>query len=222
MLITLLISLLGMRTRLPPGPARKLLDIGALHEPPFVLFTSGMFFGFMGLYIPFFYVQSFAIETNVMRPDLAFYMLAVMNGASVFGRIIPNFIADRVGPLNILLPGTLAACVLAFGWLGIESSAGLIVFCVLYGFFSGCFVSIPPTVVVTLSPNPSVIGTRIGMCFAICGLGILIGTPVAGTLVRKYGFDAAIGFTGAAVAIGTLILFAARTSKVGLRVKVIT
>jgi hypothetical protein len=45
---------------------------------------------------------------------------------------------------------------------------------------------------------------------------------VAGTLVRKYGFDAAIGFTGAAVAIGTLILFAARTSKVGLRVKVIT
>jgi MFS family permease len=156
-----------------------------------------------------------------MSENLAFYMLSILNASSIFGRIIPNFIADKIGPLNVIFPGTLATCVLGFGWVGIHSTGGLVIFCILYGFFSGSFVSIPPTVLVTLSPSMGVVGTRMGMCFALGGLGLLIGTPVAGQLIKQSSFDAAIYFCGSVVALGTLCMIASRVSKTGPTLKAV-
>lgn len=214
MLATMSVSLSIMKMRIIPAQKRKLWDISALKEKPFVFFTSGMFFGFMGLYIPFFYIESYAISEHIMSNNLAFYMFPILNAASIFGRVIPNFIADKAGPLNVIIPGTIATCVLAFGWLGVKSTAGLIVFSILYGFFSGIFVSIPPTVLMTLSP-PAVLGTRMGMNFALAGLGLLIGTPVAGQLIRQVNFEAAIAFNGACVAVAALLFVASRLAKSG-------
>ncbi len=67
MLATLAVSLSVMRTRILPARKRALWDLPAFKEVPFTLFTLGMFFGFMGLYIPFFYVQSYAMEKKVCR-----------------------------------------------------------------------------------------------------------------------------------------------------------
>lgn len=154
-----------------------------------------------------------------MSPNLAFYMLSILNASSIFGRVIPNFIADRTGPLNVIIPATLATCILGFAWVGIRSTAGLIVFCILYGFFSGSFVSIPPTIIVTLSPHMGVVGTRMGMCFALGGLGLLCGTPVAGQLIRQSGFEAALLFCGGVIALSAVCMVASRVSKTGLRLK---
>jgi predicted MFS family arabinose efflux permease len=221
MLATLSISLAVMKMRVVPAQKRKLWDIAAFKDKPYLFFTIGVFFAFMGLYTPFFYVQSYVIEDGIMNVNTAFYMLSVLNAASIFGRIIPGLVADKVGPFNIVIPGTIAACVLAFGWIGIHSVAGIIVFCILYGFFSGCFVSIPPTVIVTLCPHPSVIGTRMGMCFALGGLGLLCGTPVAGQLINQYNFISGIAFSAVAIALGVVCMVAARISKTGLTFKVI-
>ena len=49
--------------------------------------------------------------------------------------------------------------------LGIHNEAGIIVFSILYGFFSGTFVSLPPATVAALSPDFSEVGTRMGMSF---------------------------------------------------------
>lgn len=151
-----------------------------------------------------------------MSADSAFYMLSVMNAASIFGRIIPNWLADRLGPLNVLIPGTAIAGVVAFGWIGIHSVGGVVVFCILYGFSSGSFVSIPPTVIITLSPSLSVVGTRMGMMYAISGIGLLIGTPVAGQLVLHHGYIPAIAYCGACVAISVVFLVATRVHKTGM------
>ena len=221
MLVTLSISLAVMKMRVVPAQKRKLWEPTAFKEKPYLFFTIGTFFAFMGLYTPFFYVQSYAIEYNIMNENTAFYMLSTMNAASIFGRIIPNFIADKAGPLNVVIPGTIAAGVLVFGWIGIKGTAGLVIFCILYGFFSGCFVSIPPTVVVTLCPHPSVIGTRMGMCFALGGLGLLMGTPVAGQLINQYGFTSGIAFSGVAVALGVVFMVSARIAKTGWAFKII-
>lgn len=64
-LATLSVSNAVMRTRDLPAQKRALLDLPAFKELPFIFFTMGMFFGFMGLYVPFFYVQSYAIEKKV-------------------------------------------------------------------------------------------------------------------------------------------------------------
>jgi predicted MFS family arabinose efflux permease len=207
-----------MRMRVQPAHKRSLIDQTAFRSPPFWLFTLGLFFGFMGLYVPFFYVQSYALDKQIMSANSAFYMLSVINAASIFGRIIPNWLADRIGPLNVLIPGTAIACVVAFGWIGIHSVGGLVVFCLLYGFSSGSFVSIPPTVIVTLSPSLSVVGTRMGMTFAISGIGLLIGTPVAGQILLRYGYIPAIAYCGACVLVSVALFTATRLHKTGMNV----
>ena len=169
----------------------------------------------MGLYIPMFYVQSFAIEEGITSENLAFYMLSIINAASVFGRLVPNFIADTVGPLNVLIPCTIVAALLAFCWLAVKNTVGLIVFCLLYGFFTGGLVSLPPTVLVSLSPSMAVVGSRMGTCFAFNGISLLVGTPIAGALVKPGDFKGAIAFCGSVVIFGCIFLILARIVKVG-------
>ncbi|KAM3084419.1 hypothetical protein ACMFMG_001476 [Clarireedia jacksonii] len=217
-LTTLTVSLTTMRMRVQPAHKRSLIDITAFHSPPFWLFTFGLFFGFMGLYVPFFYVQSYALDDHIMSANSAFYMLSVINAASIFGRIIPNWLADRIGPLNVLIPGTAIACVVALGWIGIHSVGGLVVFCLLYGFSSGSFVSIPPTVIVTLSPSLSVVGTRMGMTFAVSGIGLLIGTPVAGQILLRHGYVATIAYCGVCISVAVALFVATRVHKTGVHV----
>jgi predicted MFS family arabinose efflux permease len=217
MLGTLIISLTVMKVRVQPAQTRRLLELSALKEAPYSLFTLGIFFGFSGLYIPFFYAQSYALSTGIMEESLAQYLFAILNAGSIFGRIIPNYIADRIGPFNVLIPSTFAACLLAFSWLAIKQSVGLFVFSALYGFFTGSFVSLPPTAIFSVSPNPRMFGTRLGMNFALGGLGILIGTPVAGHLISMTGYSAAIAFCGAMVAAGAFSFVFARTAKCGFK-----
>ena len=219
-LCTLAGSIAVMRIRITPAKKRALVDLGALHEAPFLFFTIGMFFGFMGLYIPFFYIQTYAIENDV-HADTAFYLLSVINAGSILGRVIPNFLADRLGPINVITPGTLAASIIAFAWIGIKTTPGLFIFCVLYGFFSGSIVSIPPTVIVTISPHLGVVGTRMGMAFALSGLGTLVGTPIAGLLIREKGFVGAIVFCGASVMLAAWFFLCARIARKSWKIKVV-
>jgi MFS family permease len=164
-LFGLAISNLTLRVRTIPDSRRKFLDLAAFKEPPYALFVLGTFLGFMGLYVVFFYVQTYAIQDNITNENMAFYLLSVLNAGSVFGRIIPNYIADRTGPLNMIIPCALMSGVLALCLIAAHSLAPVIVICALYGFFSGSFVSLPPTILVHLTANRAMIGTRMGMCF---------------------------------------------------------
>lgn len=215
------ISLSVMRVRVFPKEKRALLELAAFREPAYTFFTLGLCFAFIGLYTPIFYIQTYAVQEKIMDTNLAFYMLPILNAASIFGRVVPNFFADRTGPLNMLIPCALAAAILAFGWIGIQSTPGLIIFAILYGFFSGAFVSLPPTALVGLSPHLRVIGTRMGMSFAISALGLLVGTPVSGSILKSTGH-----FLGPQLLAGSTILLAAacvvasRLYKVGPKFKV--
>ena len=77
-----------------PRPTSKitLLDLRAFLIPAYSLQVAGFFLGFMGLYMPFFYAQVYAIQEHITNESLAFYLLAVMNSTSVFGRIVPNLV----------------------------------------------------------------------------------------------------------------------------------
>jgi MFS family permease len=140
-------------------------------------------------------------------------MLSILNAASLFERVIPNFLADKTGPFIMLVPCSLISAILAFVWIGIKNTGGIIVFCILYGFFSGTFVSLPPTTVVSLSPNMGVVGTRMGMSFSFAGFGLLVGNPVAGAILKSGSWVGVQAFCGAAVAISTVTMAIARLSQ---------
>jgi MFS family permease len=92
-LVTMVIPNVCMRVRVLPAKSRSLLDLKAFLIPAYSLQVVGFFFGFMGLYMPFFYAQVYALEDHITSESLAFYLLAVMNSTSMFGRILPNLVS---------------------------------------------------------------------------------------------------------------------------------
>ena len=82
-------------------------------------------------------------------------------------------------------------------------------------FFSGALVSLPPTVVATLCPNMGVIGTRIGMFLFPTSIGLLIGNPIAGAILKSGWVDIQ-AFCGTIAAMTTILVTAARFAKTGL------
>ena len=215
MLATLVISNAVMKVRVLPAARRKIVDIRAFKEPQYVLFVFGGFITFMGLYAPFFYVQTYAITESITSTNLAFYLLAIINTGSIFGRLIPNFVADRTGPFNMIIPCCVISGVLSLCLIPVDSVAGLIVVCVLYGFFSGALVSLPPTIFVHLSPNRGMIGTRMGMGFAIISVGLLLGTPICGWILDGSSFTYVWVFGGVCVLVGSSLMICSRVAKAG-------
>lgn len=180
---TICISLSLMRIRFAPKEKRKLYQFSAFKDPGYCLFAAAMFLGFLGFYNFLFYVQSYAIDTGIVGNNLGFYLLSMLNAASTFGRIAPNFIADHTGPLNMLTPAVTITSILAFVWIRVHTVAGIIILAIFYGFFSGGFVSLPPVVMASMTPDMRDLGTRLGMIFAITSIGLLIGTPIGGAIL---------------------------------------
>jgi MFS family permease len=175
-----------MRSRLPPPTqARPLFDAQAWKNPQFDVFTVGLFFTFIGLYTPFFYIPAYARTRLNIDGDFGFYLVSILNGASFLGRIAPGLLAEKLGSLNLLVFVTLASGVVAFGWTGVSDLAGVVVFCIFYGFFSGAVVSLPPTVVSGITPDLGLVGTWMGMSFSLAGLGLLVGNPIAGVIIDE-------------------------------------
>lgn len=197
-----------MKMRLPPPKkARALLEPGAFRELPFTVFSFGLFFAFIGLYFPFFYATIYGSRIVGLSENTAFYLLPILNAASAFGRIIPGLLADKFGSLNLIVPCAFSAAILIFAWLAISNTGGFVVFCILYGFFSGAIVSLPPTIVARLSPDLQRVGTRMGMCFTFAGFGLLIGNPIAGAIlnVPEGKFGGAESFSAAMVMAGAIL-----------------
>ncbi|KAF4624573.1 hypothetical protein G7Y89_g13599 [Cudoniella acicularis] len=214
MFATLLVPISVMRAKVFPSVRRPLFDKKVLKYIPYDLFTLGAFFGFMGMYIPMYYISSFSINNGIVDESLGFYMLTVMNASSVFGRLIPNFFADLTGTLNISTPFVLFCAIVSFAWPSVQSVPTLVLFCIFYGFFSGTFVSVSGPCIASLSPDMALVGTHMGMSYGFGALGLLIGNPVAGVLLQR-GWTAVAMFCGTCNVIAAVCIFAARVKKTG-------
>ncbi|WPG99108.1 Hypothetical protein R9X50_00191700 [Acrodontium crateriforme] len=199
-LATLLLPLSVMKPRVQPARRRAMFDFSAFKESAFLLFSGGLFLVFVGLYIPFFFMPTFAQLEIRANANLSFYLVAILNAGSFFGRLIPNILADKLGAWQVLLPVTLMTSVFGFIWIAIKDTPGVIALAIFYGFFSGAVISIPPSALVVISPNLAVVGTRMGMSFSLAGLGLLIGSPAGGAIIQTgAGFAGVAGFTGATI-----------------------
>ena len=184
-LATTTFSICVMQMRHTPQQKRLLTDFSAFKEAPYTLFCIAMFFGYVGFFIPIFYIEPYALKEKVMGENLAFYLVPMLNAASVPGRIVPGLLGQRLGPLRILFTSAIISGLLSLSWIAIHHASGLIALAVLYGFFSGAFVSLPAVALTILTPNHRTLGTRMGMCSVLCGLGSLCGAPVAGAILDR-------------------------------------
>lgn len=191
------------------GEMLRAVDVNGFKDIRYFLATVGAFITFYAIFIPYFYIKQYAILRG-MAPNLASYLLPILNGMGIPSRIVPGLLAPRFGVLNlmIILTSTAGIFILAL-WLPSSSDASIIAFVALYGFFSGPFISLLPAYVGQISPQP-VYGARLGALYLIVAVACLVGTPTGGALVGQSGdlshYRHLIGFSGCLVLTGSLIL----------------
>ncbi|KAE8375301.1 major facilitator superfamily domain-containing protein [Aspergillus bertholletiae] len=215
---TLMPCLLFLKQRLPPRQSGPLVEWAAFKEPSYALFAIGMFLNFWGIYIGFFYIGSFARDIINVSQSTSIDVLLVMNGVGLLGRLIPNLMADwYTGPLNLLIPSSLATGVVAYCWAAVNSSGGMYAFSVFYGLAAAGIQSLFPATLSTLTTDLKKTGVRMGMVLSVVAVAALIGSPIAGALIQlddgQYLY--AQMFMGSAVIAGAVTLFAARVAKLG-------
>ncbi|KAI3339320.1 riboflavin transporter MCH5 [Ustulina deusta] len=216
MVVTMLFVLAFMRSRVPPRRTGSLVELSAFHELEYTFYALGMFLNFWGVYLPVYYLGAYSRNPAFVHPSLSYVdslnLVLILNGVSIFGRLLPNHLADRYGPLNMLTPFALLGGVTIFAWMVVDTSTKIYVWAAFYGIAAGGIQSLFPAGLSSLTTDPRKQGTRIGMVFTIVSFATLTGNPIAGAIIAANGgrYNGAQGFAGTSLVLGASLLFAAR------------
>ncbi|KAK9247242.1 major facilitator superfamily domain-containing protein [Lipomyces tetrasporus] len=187
----------------------------------FIILTAGSFVIFLALFSPFTYVVSDATFHGV-DAIMANYLVSILNGSSILGRIIPGVLADKFGRYNMYLIGIFLSGILTMAlWIPAQSLIPLAVYAALYGFSSGTVVTLLPSCCGQIS-EVSQIGTRVGTIFGVIGFACLSGIPISGTIIqdgsRHMQWTSMKLFCGIMMLCGGLIVVFARLKLAQMRV----
>lgn len=137
-----------------------------------------------------------------------------MNGIGAIGRVVPNFLADRVGAVNMFIPICGICSLLVFCWIAVETPAGLYAWTVLYGIFAAGIQSLFPAALSFLTTDLRKTGVRMGMVMSIISFAVLTGPPIAGSIIDATGnYKGAQAFSGASLAMGCVFLLCSKIVK---------
>ncbi|KAL4941999.1 hypothetical protein BDV06DRAFT_235715 [Aspergillus oleicola] len=195
----------------PEKPSQRRPDFSILKKPEMQLMALGYFFICFGMFSPFFFLTSYAVSMGFSH-DLAFYTVSIVNGASMFGRILPGMVADKYGRFNFCVIFTLLSGIIALCWTKATSVAGLVIFSAAYGFTSGAILSLQQVCAVQIA-TPQTIGLAVGTIFGAASLSAMASTPISGELAGNYGYLALSIFAGVSLILGSIVLLFARLAQ---------
>jgi predicted MFS family arabinose efflux permease len=204
-----------LRKRLPPpvGRVKVLIDFRLLREPKFAVTVAAIFFTEFAVFIPYSYISSYAISHDLSLED-AFLANVVLNAGAIPGRMLPGYVADRVGAFNTMCATTLTCAVLVLSlWLTAGGDrAKTLSFTALFGFWSGAAISLSP-VCVSRVCSIEHYGKSNGMAYFIASFGALVGIPIAGGLLGDApgsSYNGLIIFAGGAYVVAFVVFCVAR------------
>ncbi|GAB7365964.1 hypothetical protein MBLNU230_g7292t1 [Neophaeotheca triangularis] len=193
------------RTTDAASPKKR--NLSGIKSAPFMFLCAGLALIYFGFFSPYFYITTYSIGLGI-SPELAFYMPAIINGASTFGRIVPGFLADRWGRFNTLVVAGVLSALVAFCWTTADGVAGVAVWGAAYGFVSGSIMSLQIACATSLT-LPENAGAAIGAILGSVSLTGLFGPPISGELV-KHGYMALSCYSAAMILGGTVFVVLAR------------
>lgn len=212
-----------LRTRLPPNKhAGATIDLKALMDVKYGMTTLAIFFIEFAFFIPLTYISSYAIHVGI-DPQNAYRMVAFLNAASVPGRAMPGYFADRLGRFNVMAATSLICSLFIFAlWLRSgDDEVSVTVFAIMFVFWSGTAVSLGPVCVAQVCKIEDY-GKRNGTTFAISSIGVLVGIPIAGAILNRSGtnYSGLIVFGGALYVAGSIAFLVTRGIAGGWRLRV--
>ncbi|KAJ7857458.1 major facilitator superfamily domain-containing protein [Mycena olivaceomarginata] len=144
-------------------------------QPPMTTFA-------VGYYFPLVYLQLDAVAHGIDK-TFAFYSLVIMNAASFIGRLFPGLVVERFGILNMFVTAVACGTILILCMIALGSVTSVVVIGIMYGFCAGVYITLIPPLVASLTDDISQLGLRIGITYAIVGIGGLVGPPINGALL---------------------------------------
>ncbi|KAJ5407060.1 hypothetical protein N7465_008344 [Penicillium sp. CMV-2018d] len=188
--------------------SHKAEALALLRKPSLQLLCLAMFIIYFGMFSPFFYTTSYAVEKG-FSTSLAFYTVSIVNAASFPGRVLPGIVADKYGKFNCCIISTLFAGIIALCWTKVTSVAGLVIWCAAYGFASGGILSLQQACAAQVATSTT-LGLAIGTVTGSTALSAMANVPISGALVEKYGYLSLSIYSGVSLLLGALLLIAAR------------
>ncbi|KAF9101619.1 hypothetical protein BGX29_005442 [Mortierella sp. GBA35] len=194
-----------------------------MRQPAFLILLAGVLLTSFGYFSNLHLLPSYAVDHNLTQSQGAL-LNSFLNGGSFFGRFGGGIIGDRVGLVNLTIFCTAASALTTlFIWMFAKSSFSfLVVYAISFGLLGGGFISLLAPVVAEQFGTTDSLMILIGITYGVNGLGALLGTPIATTIMSSLegnmvhggggnsierGYGGAIGFIGGTMAVATLVLF---------------
>ncbi|XP_062874675.1 solute carrier family 16 member 6b [Trichomycterus rosablanca] len=198
---------------------QRLLVFSLLKDLGFVCYSLFGLFATLGFFAPQLYVIELSVAYGVPR-DRATYMLSVMAGAEIFGRLSVGWLMNRV-PIRkiyiLLICTALLSLVLALFPAVSGRFWALAACCAACGFLFGTVGSTH----IPMLAEDDVLGVDrmtmgAGVYVFVQSFAGLAGPPIAGVLVdRTQDYGAAFYSSAAGVCVGTVFLSLVRPAKTG-------
>jgi MFS family permease len=218
-----------IKARLPPSAEAKkkaIISLSIYSDLRLSLFTVSVFgfevvlFGALGI------LPTYATLTTSFSADTGFYLIAILNGVSCLGRILPGYAADKIGRFNtlaVMIVFTLVFMLVLWLPFGSTSLPALYAFSALFGFGTGSWMALTPACVGQLC-RAEEFGRYYGSMYFIASLATLICIPISGELVESVGPQPMVGFFCAILALSLMAFLFSRWACLGrqwaLKVKV--
>jgi MFS family permease len=233
-----------LRSRLPPRRSGPILELSAFKEGVYVTYVLALFLFTWANYYIFYYVsddrpgnfvpRAYAAALPIIRITLTSLLIAsygiqrlglpyasaailvmIVNGAGIPARIAVPFLADRVGPLNMITLSMICLAVVIACWSAVSSITGLFAFTAVLGVVSGAFQSLMPTTVASITKRLDTVGTRLGMAFSVASFASLTGPPIGGAIQATGGFTAAQIWAAISAVAAAALLITSRWFRAG-------
>ncbi|KAK9452942.1 major facilitator superfamily domain-containing protein [Dipodascopsis uninucleata] len=203
-----------LRPRLPrrgrkPGENFLMINFAVLKDARFLAMTLSFVLCCFGLFPGLFYFDLFCNRLPNLSQGVKDYNIAILNAASVFGRIIPGYAGDKLGRMNALFPLVLLSGILPLAlWIPARSTAAAVCFAVFWGFSSGALVSMYPACIGHLFPIHDM-QSYLSLFFAFSSISAIIGPYCSGTFIPDADASDVRGFNKLAILVGVFLLGAA-------------
>ncbi|OSX59972.1 hypothetical protein POSPLADRAFT_1059268 [Postia placenta MAD-698-R-SB12] len=162
----------------------RIFDLSVLRIPGFALYLAFCFLQFFGFVTPLFFIPSYCTVIG-LSATTASGVLSVTTALNAVGRIIAGFMADRVGPLNVLIVlYVLTGLMCIFIWLFANSVGVMMAFGILWGLFSGPYwsLAVPTTAKIV---GMEKLGSAVAIQFLMNVIPPIFAVPIGSRLIAE-------------------------------------
>lgn len=218
-LVCLTLGNLLLKPRLHRSPKKQvsIFSLSLYRDARFAWLAIGVFATEVVLLGTTGIIPTYITYTTEFPQRVGYYLIAVFSTASFFGRILPGYVADKIGRFNafiIMIMFTLTIMLAIWLPLGHSSLPALYVFVALFGFGTGSWMGLTPASLGQLCRAEDY-GRYYGTMYFIASISTLICLPIDGELLTAVGPQKMIVFECVVLVLALVALIMSRWACLG-------